>query len=350
MRTELCSGQQRKRSNDPSGAKNSALIAQSTVFCFALSAMVVALCGSVEAQQAKVHRVGILLSASAGEFMREAFVQGLRDLGYVEGKNIELIERSPEGKLARLPALAAELVSLKVDVIVASSTTASEAAKNATATVPIVMTNVTDPVATGLVTSYARPGGNITGLSNMNAEYAGKRLELLKETNPKVSRVAVLWNSANSGTALNFKQTQSAAQGLHIRLQSLDIQSVNDLERAFEAVIKERAHGLVPLSSPIVNIHYRRIVEFAAKSRLTAIYDRRDFVEGGGLMSYAPNQAEISRRAATYVDKILKGAKPAELPVERPTKFEFAINLKTAKSLNLTISQSVLFRADKVIK
>ena len=301
-------------------------------------------------QQAKVYRIGVLLSASAGEFMRGPFLQGLRDLGYVEGKNINLEYRSAEGKLDRLPALAVELVGLKVDVIVASSTTAAEAAKNATTTIPIVMTNVTDPVATGLVASLARPGGNITGLSNMNAEYAGKRLEFLKETNPRLSLVAVLWNSANSGTALNFKQTQTSAQGLRVHLQSLDIQSVNDLESAFEAVTKERAHALVALSSTIVNIHFRRIVDFAAKNRLPAIYDRGDFVEAGGLMSYAPNQAEISRRAARYVDKILTGSKPADLPVERPTKFELVINLKTAKAIGLAIPPNVLARADKVIK
>jgi putative ABC transport system substrate-binding protein len=282
--------------------------------------------------------------------MLEPFLQGLRDLGYVEGKNIQLTYRSAEGKLDRLPALVAELVSLKIDIIVASSTTAAEAAKNATSSIPIVMTNVTDPVVTGLVASLARPGGNITGLSNMNAEYAGKRLELLKEINPKVSRVVVLWNSANPGTALNFKQTETAAQELRVHLQSLDIQNVDALERAFDAAIKDRAHALVPLSSPIVNIHFRRIVDFCAKNRLTAIYDRRDFVEAGGLMSYAPNRAEISRRAATYVDKILKGAKPADLPVERPTKFELVINLKTAKQIGLTIPPNVLARADKVIK
>jgi ABC-type uncharacterized transport system substrate-binding protein len=301
-------------------------------------------------QRGKVYRIGVLLSTSAGDFVREAFLQGLRDLGYAAEKNINLEYRSAEGKLDRLSALAAELASLKVDVIVASSTTAAEAAKNATATIPIVMANVTDPVATGLVASLARPGANMTGLSNMNAEDAGKRLELLKETNPKASRAAVLWNSANSGTALNFKQTQTAAQELRIQLQSLDVRSVNDLEPAFDAATKGGAQALVALSSPIVNIHFRRIVDFAAKNRLPAIYDRSDFVEAGGLMSYAPNLAEISRRTATYVDKILKGAKPDDLPVERPTKFELVINLKTAKQIGLTIPPNVLARADRVIK
>jgi len=306
-----------------------------------------------EAQQTgKVPRIGFL---SAGSFSStrstvEAFRQGLRELGYIEGKNIVVEYRSGEGKPERLPDLAAELIRLKVDVIVTQSTPAAVAAKNATTTIPIVMTSLSDPVATGLVASLARPGGNITGVTIMNAETAGKRLQLLKETAPKVSRVAVLWNSDNPGAAVVFKQTQAAAQDLGLQLQSQDMQSINDLEGAFKAVTRGAANALVLLASNPIGTRLREIADFAIKNRLPSIHDRSDFVEAGGLMSYGPNVANMSHPAATYVDKILKGSKPADLPVEQPMKFEFVINLKAAKQIGLTIPQSVLYRADKVIK
>ncbi len=306
-----------------------------------------------EAQQTgKVPRIGFL---SAGSFSStrstvEAFRQGLRELGYIEGKNIVVEYRSGEGKPERLPDLAAELIRLKVDVIVTQSTPAAVAAKNATTIIPIVMTSLSDPVATGLVASLARPGGNITGVTIMNAETAGKRLQLLKETAPKVSRVAVLWNSDNPGAAVVFKQTQAAAQDLGLQLQSQDMQSINDLEGAFKAVTRGAANALVLLASNPIGTRLREIADFAIKNRLPSIHDRSDFVEAGGLMSYGTQLPDMSRRAASYVDKILKGSKPADLPVEQPMKFEFVINLKAAKQIGLTIPQSVLYRADKVIK
>jgi len=283
-------------------------------------------------------------------FQREAFLQGLSELGYVEGKNITIEYRSAEGKYDQLPDLAAELVRLKVDVILTQSTPAAVAAKNATTTIPIVMAGGSDPVATGLVASLARPGGNITGITIMNAETAGRRLALLKETSAKVSRVAILWNSTNPGAAVVFKQTQTAAQDLGLQLQSLDVQSANALEGAFKGATRGGANALVLLASVPVSNHLRQVADFAVRNRLASIYDRSDFVDAGGLMSYGTHLPEMFRRALIYVDKILKGAKPADLPVEQPMKFELVINLKTAKQIGLTIPQSVLYRADKVIK
>jgi putative tryptophan/tyrosine transport system substrate-binding protein len=303
-------------------------------------------------QPTKVQRVGVLTSGggTSGTFQREAFRRGLSELGYVEGKNITIEYRSAEGKYDRLPDLAAELVRLKVDVILAQSTPAVAAAKNATTTIPIVIAGGSDPVATGLVASLARPGGNITGITIMNAETAGRRLELLKEAGAKVSRVTILGNSTNPGAALVFKQTQSAAQDLGLQIQSLDVKSVSDLEGAFKAATRGGATALVLLASVPVSNHLRQIADFAVKNRLASIYDRSDFAEAGGLMSYGTHLPEMFRRSLTYVDKILKGAKPADLPVEQPMKFELVINLKTAKQIGLTIPQSVLYRADKVIK
>jgi putative ABC transport system substrate-binding protein len=283
-------------------------------------------------------------------FQREAFLQGLSELGYVEGKNITIEYRSAEGKYDQLPDLAAELVRLKVDVILTQSTPAAVAAKNATTTIPIVMAGGSDPVATGLVASLARPGGNITGITIMNAETAGRRLALLKETSAKVSRVAILWNSTNPGAAVVFKQTQTAAQDLGLQLQSLDVQSANALEGAFKGATRGGANALVLLASVPVSNHLRQVADFAVRNRLASIYDRSDFVDAGGLMSYGTHLPEMFRRALIYVDKILKGAKPADLPVEQPMKFELVINLKTAKQIGLTIPQSVLYRADKVIR
>jgi len=307
---------------------------------------------TAEAQQPKkVPRIGFLSVTSSGQDPRlEAFRQGLREMGYVEGKNFTLEYRSAEGKFDRLPALAAELIRLNVDVIVTQGTPAAAAAKNATSTIPIIVSGGTDPVATGLVSSLARPGGNITGVTIMNEELAGKRLELLKETSPKVSRIGVLWNSANPGAAVVFKQTQSAAQELRLSLQSLEVQTVNDLQGAFEAATRSGVNGLALLATSPITDHLKLVADLAVKNRLPSIYDRSDFVEAGGLMSYGPNVPDMSRRAAVYVDKVLKGANPGDLPVERPTKFELVINLKTAKVLGLTIPPVVMMRAEKVIK
>jgi putative tryptophan/tyrosine transport system substrate-binding protein len=309
-----------------------------------------ALASLAEAQQPKkIPRVGFLGGASGEANLRD-LRQGLRELGYVEGKNIIIEYRVSKGEFDRFHALAAELVRLKVDVIVTQGTPAAAAAKNATSTIPIIMSGGTDPVATGLVQSLARPGGNITGVTIMNEELAGKRLELLKETSPKVSRLGVLWNSTNPGTAVVFKQTQAAAQELSLSLQSLEVKTVNDLQGAFDAATRRGVNGLVLLAAAPIASHLKLVADLAVKNRLPSTYDRSEFVDAGGLMSYGPNVPNISRRAATYVDKVLKGANPGDLPVERPTKFEFVINLKTAKQIGLTIPQSVLFRADRVIK
>jgi putative ABC transport system substrate-binding protein len=305
-----------------------------------------------EAQQTKkVPRIGYLStgSPSSTKEVAEAFRQGLHDLGYVEGKNITIEYRYAERMAERLPNLVAELVQLKVDIIVVGGSPATQAAINATKTIPIVMTNVTDPVGIGLVASLAHPGGNVTGLSNVGSDLGGKQLELLKEASPKISRVAVLSDSAIPGNALWLGAMKVAAPALRITLQPVDVHRPDDFERAFSAIKKEHASALSALRNG-VNVYYRaRIVDFAAKSKLPAMYPDIEDVQAGGLMSYGPNFADLFRRAATYVDKILKGAKPADLPVEQPTKFEFVINLKTAKQIGVTIPQSVLFRADKVI-
>jgi putative tryptophan/tyrosine transport system substrate-binding protein len=253
-------------------------------------------------QPKKVPRIGFLSVTSSGQDPRlEAFRQGLREMGYVEGKNFTLEYRSAEGKFDRLPALAAELIRLNVDVIVTQGTPAAAAAKNATSTIPIIVSGGTDPVATGLVSSLARPGGNITGVTIMNEELAGKRLELLKETSPKVSRIGVLWNSANPGAAVVFKQTESAAQELRLSLQSLEVQTVNDLQGAFEAATRSGVNGLALLATSPITDHLKLVADLAVKNRLPSIYDRSDFVEAGGLMSYGPNVPDMSRRAAIYV-------------------------------------------------
>ena len=306
-----------------------------------------------EAQQPKkVYRIGFLGGSSASAYARfiEAFRQGLRDLGYEDGQNITIDYRYGEGKRDRLPDLSAELVRLRVDVIVVSGALAISALKNATKTIPIVMTTVEDPVAQGFVASLARPGGNITGLTNLAPELSGKRLELLKETISKVSRVAVLWDPSTPGSAVTFKETQVVAPALSVQLQSLEVRNSNDFEGAFRAATTERAGALIVLQSLLTNAHRQRIVDLAVNNRLPAMYTQTEYVEVGGLMSYAPSYTDIYRRAAVYVDKILKGAKPADLPVEQPTKFELVINLKTAKQIGLTIPPNVLARADKVIK
>ena len=320
--------------------------------CF-LSTMLFALCFFAEAQQpVKVPRIGYLRPGSAAPARFEAFRQGLRELGYVEGKNIAIEYRYADGKTEaeRLPDLAAELVRLKVEVIVTSGTPSVLAIKKASATMPIVFTVISHPVENGIVASFARPGGNATGLTILTEELSGKRLELLKEIVPKVTYIGVLSDLSNPTQALEWKEILHAAQGLGLKLQSLGLRSSKDFDGAFAAALKERAQALITLPQPLMNSHRNLIVEFATKNRLPAMYPSPEYTVGGGLMSYAPIYTDLFRRAATYVDKILKGAKPADLPVERPMKFEFIINLKTAKQIGLTIPPSVLARADKVIK
>jgi len=316
--------------------------------------MLLALSFPADAQQqaTKIPRIGYLatVSLSAISARIEAFRQGLRELGYVEGKNIVIEWRYAEGKADRLPGLAAELVRLKVDVIVTAGAPATRRAKEATVTIPIVMTNDGDPVGTGFVASLARPGGNITGLSTLAPELSGKQLELLKEIVPRLSRVAVLGTSTRPGNAQSLRETELAAGAFGVKLQYLDVLGPKDIETAFRAASKGRAEAVLVLNSPVLISQRTQIADLAVKSRLPAMYYRREYVEDGGLMSYGVNLSDLDRRAATYVDKILKGAKPADLPVEQPTKFEFVINLKTAKQIGLTIPQSVLYRADKVIK
>jgi putative tryptophan/tyrosine transport system substrate-binding protein len=317
-----------------------------------LCAMLLALCVSAQAQQPKkVPRIGYLGgSATANPHRLEAFRRGLRDLRYVEGKNIALELRFPEGDLQREHAVAAELVRLNVDVIVTVGSNATRAAKEATATIPIVMTQDPDPVGNKFVASLARPGGNITGLSNLNRELSGKRLELLKEIIPRLSRVAVFGTSTQPGHAQARKETELAAPALGVKLQYLDVLEPKDIEASFRAATKGRAEAALGLGGAVLNSHRSQVVELAAKSRLPAMYSTQAYVEGGGLMSYGVSITDLDRRAATYVDKILKGAKPADLPVEQPMKFEFIVNLKAAKQIGLTIPPNVLVRADKVIK
>jgi len=314
--------------------------------------LVAPLAGAAQ-QPAKVPRIGYLspLSPSSDSTRIEAFRQGLRDFGYVEGQNIAIEYRYAEGKFNRLPDLAAELVRFKVDVIVVASTPGILAAKNATSTIPIVMALSADPVPTGLVSSLARPGGNITGLSLLSGELSGKRLELLKEVVPNLSRVAVLWDPVNPATLLQLRETEAAAQVLGVQLQPLEVRGPNpDFERAFQDTAGGQAGALITLDDLLILIHRRKIVDFAAKKRLPAMYGFRELPDAGGLMSYTANRSHLFRRAATYVDKLLKGAKPADLPVEQPTRFEFVINMKTAKALGLTIPPSILIRADQVIQ
>ena len=300
---------------------------------------------------AKVYRIGFLLiSPSQAALSIEAFREALRERGYAEGQNIVFEYRYAEGRVEPLADLATELVRLKVDVIVTQGTPAARAAKNATSAIPIVMAAGLDPVETGLVASLARPGGNLTGVTSTVPELSGKTLELLREIVPRVARVAVLWNPVNPANAIMVRQTQVAARAFGVQLQSLEVRDANELESAFAAIIKERTRAFLVLAEPLFLTHRKQIVDFAAKHRLPAMYERRDFVDAGGLMSYGVNFPDNFRRAATFVDKILKGAKPADLPVEQPTRFELVINLKTAKALGLTIPQSILIRVDEVIR
>jgi putative tryptophan/tyrosine transport system substrate-binding protein len=316
-------------------------------------AMLLALSVPAKAQQPKkIPRVGYISGGypSGGSGNPEAFRKGLGELGYVEGKNIIIEYRYAETKLERYPDFLAELIRLKVDVIVTSSTPPTLAARDATKTIPIVFVAVGDPVVSGLVTSLSRPGGNLTGLTIIAPELSGKRLELLKEAVPRVSRVAILNNPANPVTSLILKETQGAAHALGLQLQSLEARNVKDFESAFEAATKAGVNALVVLVDSLFTGNRKRIVDLAAKNRLPAIYSWTEFVDAGGLMSYGPSFPDLFRRAATYVDKILKGAKPADLPVEQPMKFELIINLKSAKQIGLTIPPNVLARADRVIR
>src|SRR5262245_61152778 len=325
---------------------------RSKVLACALCVMLFAICVSTEAQQpAKIPTIGFIRGGDSTDPEVEAFRQGLRELGYVEGKNINIEFRNTEGKTDRFSTVAAELVRLKVDIIMAAGGSAVVlAVKPATDKIPIVMTNPGDPVAIGVVASLARPGGNVTGLTSSSTDLSGKRVELLKEAVPKLSRVAVLWSPALAGNVRNFKETEVAGQSLGLKLLSLQLRTASDLDNALQYAIKHRADALIIIRGPAYTSTGERIVDFAAKNRLSTMFPERSFVESGGLMSYAPNIADNFRRAATYVDKILKGAKPSELPVQRPMKFEFTINLKTANQIGLIIPPNVLARADKVIK
>ena len=306
-----------------------------------------------EAQQAKkVYRIGYITNRTEMGPNEEAFRRGLRELGYIEGENLVIEWRFTGAQLDRNPAVAAELVRLKVDCIVTAGLGLSRSAKQSTSTIPIVMANVSDdPVRNKLIDSLARPGGNITGFTDIAHDLAGKRLELVKETLPKVSRVAVLWYSASPVAAKQFQETEIAARPLGMRIQSLEVRSSEDLAYAFQMANKQRAEGLIAVSfgGLLVN-HRQRVVNLATNNRLPAMYTISEFVESGGLMSYAPDGPDRVRRAASYVDKILKGTKPADLPVQQPMKFEFIVNLKAAKQIGLTIPPNVLARADKVIR
>ena len=325
-----------------------------SIICFALGALLVALSWPAAAQQpGKVYRIGILAGSSQAldwQASNEALQQGLRELGYVEGKNLLLEYRYAEGNVARFPALAAELVQLNVDLIVATGHPMALAAKNATTTIPIVMTVPTDPVATGLVESLARPGGNITGLTNLTIETAGKQLELFKATVPTLVRVAVLYDAANPVNTLHAQAVQTAGQALGLTVQLWEVRGPDDFERVFAALRQERPDGLYVPGGPLMRTNEKRILDFALKSGLPAMHEGSASVEAGGLISYAADPVDQYRRLASYVDKTLKGTKPAELPVEKPRKFELVLNLKTAQQLGLTVALEVLSRADKVIK
>ena len=308
---------------------------------------------AAEAQQAgKVYRIGFLgttVPTPATLPLWEAFQEGLREGGYVEGQNLFIERRYSEGRAERFTDFASEFVRLQVDAIVVSSTPAAKAAKQATGTIPIVMVYVGDPVGSGLVASLARPGGNVTGLSSQ-AEQGGKQLQLLHETAPGASRVAVIWDPSNPSRLRSVKDVEASGQVLRIEVRSHSVRTPDELEIVLTAIERERATAFMPFDSQVAFVHRRRLVEFAARNRLPAVYAVRAYANDGGLMSYGPSLPDLFRRASTYVAKILKGAKPGDLPVEQPTKFELVINLKTAKTLGLTIPPSVLQRADQVIE
>jgi putative ABC transport system substrate-binding protein len=301
-------------------------------------------------QPARVYNIAMLGSARTNSRAYVAFSEAFRQLGWIEGKNVVLVYRTADNHVDRLPKLAVELVRLKVDVIVTAGTLASLAAKHATTTIPIVMAAAGDPLGSGLVANLAQPIGNVTGLSLMSPDLGGKRLELLKELLPQISRVAVLWNSANPYPAHVFKETESAAQTLGIEVQSLEVRGPDDFNNVFEAVKQNHPDALIAVEDPLTNSYLSQIANFATANKLPAIFGFREFVDAGGLMAYGANLADLFRRAAAYVDKILRGAKPAELPIQQPTKFELVINLKTAKALGLIVPPTLLARADEVIE
>jgi len=321
------------------------------IFLIALCVMLIALCSSSEAQQpVRILRIGMLFPGSASVYLTrlEAFRQRLRELGYVEGKNIVIEYRFAEGKRERLDDLAAELVRLKVDVIVIGGNPAP--AKKASATIPIIFILASDPVGSGYVSSLARPGGNLTGLSVMAPDLDGKRLELVKEAFPKVALVAFLWESGGTRGNLPLTEMEAAAKALGLKVLSLPVRSLGDFDKAFARGKRERAEALIVTPGPLVITQQRELLDFAAKNRLPAMYPWSEFVEAGGLMSYAPNAGDLFWRTADFVEKILKGNKPADLPVEQPKKFEFIVNLQAAKQIGLTIPPDVLARADRVIR
>jgi len=323
------------------------------VLNMAVSALLFALCVTAEAQQGKnLMRIGVLSAGvpNSARVNRMVFWQSMHDLGYIEGANITVEYRYAEGNSEKMPQLAAELVRLKPDIIVANTTSGALAAKRATTSIPIVMTNAGDPVGSGLVASLAHPGGNITGLSMLNTELGGKRIELLREIVPSLSRVYVLWNGSNDGNLLIKKYSEKAAYGFKIDIRSLDVRSRGDLERVMPAISDGPKNALSVVEEPLTFDNRALIFAAALKHHLPSIFGLKEYVEDGGLISYGISLPDLYRRAAWYVDKILKGAKPADLPVEQPSKFELAINLKTAKQIGLTIPPNVLARADKVIK
>jgi len=313
--------------------------------------IVFALCFPAEAQQPKkVPRIGVMAASPLDSSLSEAFRQGLRDLGYVEGENIIIEYRFAEGRPERLRDFAAELIRLKVNVIVTTGTPSTSAAKKATSTIPIVMANSADPVEGELIASLAHPGGNVTGLTRLSPQIAGKRLELIKEAFPSAIIIAVLWDQNNPSAVQHLNEMQAAADALGVQLQSVAVRGPDDFDKAFSEIAQKRAAALVVLRDAVFNFNQPRILEFATKRRLPTIFDRTTAADAGGLISYGANDTALYRRAAYYVDKILKGAKAGDLPVEQPTKFELVINLKTAKQIGVTIPSSVLYRVDKVIK
>ena len=300
--------------------------------------------------QPKIPRIGILRAGAPPDSFLNVFVQGLRDLGYIDGKNVRLEIRFAEGKVERIPDLATELVRLKVDAVYAQSTPVILALKQATKTIPIVFYSTSDPIGMGFVASLARPGGNITGVTLMASDLWPKRLEILKEIAPKASRVAMLWNKSNAGMALEAKATEEVAGPLGLALQDHGIKDADDLEGVFGVISKDRPDGFLALMDPILNANRKRILDFLIRNRLPAIFENKEWVEDGGLISYGPDFSDAVRRAAALTDKVLKGTKPVDIPVEQPTKFEMVINLKTAKQIGLTIPPNVLARADRVIR
>ena len=333
-------------------SKASALIAQHSVLALGVCAMLGVGSNAPAQEPAKVARIGLLVavSPSASAARTDAFRQGLRELGYVEAKNIIIEPRYAEENLGRLPALAAELVRLKVDVIVTAGGQATRAAKQATSAIPVVMTNDPDPVSSGFVANLAHPAGNITGLSTLAPELSGKRLELLGEVIHKLSRITIVGTSTQPGHAQVLKELELAAKKFKVQIQNVDVLKIEDIELAFRAASSGRADGVLTLTSPIIRSQRAKLAELAVKNRMPAIYNDIQFVEAGGLIFYGVSFLDLDRRAASFVDKILKGAKPADLPIEQPTKFELVINLKAAKQIGLTIHPNILARADKVIR